>query len=70
MVESKKMRKREHEIKTGENWGEDGRLHSFYPPLSPSAPPPPPPPPPPPYFRAPFTYTSSLLTESLELAKR
>ena len=62
-VGSAKLRKREHEYKTGGNWGEEGRRTSFFPP-------------PPPFPRScshiflylSFTYASSLLSESLEQA--
>ena len=54
------LRKREHENKTGGNWGEKGRgslsLPSFF--LFPVPPP----------FRVPFTFASSPLSESLERA--
>ena len=55
------LRKREHEDKTGGNWGEEGRRTSLFPPLPPF-----------PRSRAyivaclSFTYASSLLFESLE----
>ena len=57
------LRKREHQDKTGGNWGEEGRRTSLFPPLPPF-----------PRSRAyifaclSFTYASSLLSESLEQA--
>ena len=55
MVESAELRNREHENKTGGNWGEKGRLSPFLF-LFPA----------PPTFRVPLSLASSPLSENLE----